>query len=272
MGEHTVLRGGRGLAVPYDRFRLQWSQEEADVRLMDFAAHLSVLTLPLDLDRLTTDLQAGWRLTGNIPVGYGLGSSGAVCAAVLDRFALPAATRLGTPELRQILAIMEGFFHGSSSGTDPLLAYVQHPLLLGGGGSAGKTSLPNGWEAGWFLLDTGITRSGSPYIRRFLDAYERNPPSIAAGWLDPADRAIAALLANRSHDLYQEVTIISEFQQDCFPDFIPATYRDRWNGKDAYRLKLCGAGGGGMLLGLAVDAAKVEEVFGERLLWLADGG
>ncbi|MEL7162952.1 MAG: hypothetical protein AAFN92_19490, partial [Bacteroidota bacterium] len=39
-GEHTVLRGGRGLAVPYPRFSLRWTAGTPDERLLDFAEYL----------------------------------------------------------------------------------------------------------------------------------------------------------------------------------------------------------------------------------------
>ena len=272
LGEHTVLRGGRGLAVPYPAFALQWvNGKEADPRLQDFAAYLRREALPIDHDRLGHDLAGGLRLNGNIPTGYGVGSSGAVCAAVFDRY----GTADEFPDLRalrQLLARMEGYFHGSSSGTDPLVAYRQEAILLGENGTAETVPLPSHWATNWFLLDTGITRNAGPLIERFLAAYTKNPDAIQTGWREPADRAITALVRGRSDELYAEVARVSEFQLARFPEFIPRDYHATWNGGDAYRLKLCGAGGGGMLLGLARDRAAVEEVFGTALRWLAERG
>ncbi|WP_116108602.1 mevalonate kinase [Lewinella sp. IMCC34191] len=272
LGEHTVLRGGQALAVPYDRLRLRWAEGTPDPRLLKFATYLDGQDVPIDTDSLGRDLRAGRTLAGNIPVGYGLGSSGAVCAAVLDAYGSPAVTAYSTADLRQLLARMEGHFHGSSSGTDPLLAYLQSPILLGGAGSAEEQPLPEGWAEGWFLIDTGITRDASPLIREFLAAYDRDPLSIDRGWREPADAAIQALIANDREALYRHFASVSDFQLARFPDFIPPAYHDSWNGGDRYRLKICGAGGGGMLLGMARDAVRAEEVFGEELLWLTSGG
>ncbi|PPK84789.1 mevalonate kinase [Neolewinella xylanilytica] len=270
-GEHTVLRGGRGLAVPYDRFRLRWARDdEPDDRLRNLAAALGQLELPLQFDRLVGELEAGWQLAGDIPLGYGLGSSGAVCAAVFDRYALPEARNRTTAELRTTLAQMESYFHGSSSGTDPLLAYLQQPLLLGGDGSAGVTELPEGWDSGWFLLDTGATRSGSPYIQQFLEAYERDAAAIRSGWLEPADRAIAALMTGNRGAVYRNLVTLSDFQLARFPEFIPAPFRSLWDGGATYRLKLCGAGGGGMVLGLAEEIDRTRQLLGKQAIWLAD--
>ncbi len=267
-GEHTVLRGGKGLAVSYDRFQLRWASGEVDVRLQEFAAYLRKNEVAIDHDRLAKDLGDGWHLIGNIPLGYGMGSSGAVCAAVFDRYGINEGRKYPIPRLRSLLARMEGFFHGSSSGTDPLVAYLQQPIVLLGDGSAGTTALPEGWATGWFLLDTGIERSGSPYIKRFLNAYEKSPDAIRSGWQQPADRAIAAFIKGRSDEVYRELTTLSEFQLAHFPDFIPQGYHDLWNGGDDYRLKICGAGGGGMLLGLARDISKTRARLGDGLIWL----
>ena len=40
-----------------------------------------------DLQQLRADLAAGWYLASDIPVGYGLGSSAALCVAVFERYA-----------------------------------------------------------------------------------------------------------------------------------------------------------------------------------------
>jgi len=98
-GEHTVLRGGRGLAVPYPGLSLKWwSQSKPDERLLAFVEYLKA-TVPqglLKTDLLKNHLLAGWQLSGNIPTGYGLGSSGAVCAAIWDRFATDEGKALST--------------------------------------------------------------------------------------------------------------------------------------------------------------------------------
>ncbi len=265
-GEHTVLRGGRGLAVPYPATSLHWEVGEPDRRLLEFGEYLlRCPELPLDGERLLADLRAGQRLEGDIPNGYGLGSSGAVCAAVWDRY----GTSVGLPlaELRRLLARLEAHFHGSSSGTDPLISYLQGPVLLEPGGKAATVDLPANWAEGYFLLDTGIERSASPLIERFLASYDRDAARIQTDWQLPADAAIDALISGNRDQLYRHTAALSEFQLVAFPDFIPEAYHADWNGGDAYRLKLCGAGGGGMLLGLARNRKTAERRLG-KLSWL----
>ena len=267
-GEHTVLRGGKGLAVPYPAFHLRWARAEgADSRLIEFARYAKEAQFPLDHARLLSDLEAGLRLPGNIPTGYGLGSSGAVCAAVYDRYGPPRETQR-LRQLRDRLASLEGFFHGSSSGTDPLVSYLKEPLHLRPGSGPQAVVLPAGWSAGWFLVDTGVARDASALIRRFLDAHDREPDAIRQGWRQPADRAIEALIAGDTIAVYRNLVRVSEFQRARFPTFIPPDFRGRWDGGEAYRLKLCGAGGGGMILGLARDRGATTREFGEGIRWL----
>ena len=273
-GEHTVLRGSRGLAVPYPDFSLRWAHGAPDPQLLSFGEFLFTCgpALPmLRVDELLRDLRAGARLEGNIPLGYGLGSSGAVCAAILDRYGTAAVNTMTTATLQQLLARMEGFFHGQSSGTDPLVCYLQQPLLLGGG-TPQIIALPKGWQNGWFLLDTGISRSAAPLIERVAGAYEEQPALFDQEWRQPTERAIAALLNGDKDRLQKAFTAISAFQLRYTPLLIPEAYRGLWNGSGAYHLKVCGAGGGGMLLGLASDVAETKRVLGERARWLHPAG
>ena len=269
-GEHVILRGSRGLAVPYPRFTLAWAQGESDPRLIAFGEYLRtcVPARLLDHDRLVSELQNGARLDGNIPTGYGLGSSGAVCAAVFDRYATLAGKSLDTSSLRGTLATMERHFHGESSGTDPLVCYLQQPLLLQSG-DAGAVQLAEGWQRGFFLIDTGVTRSASDLIWRFTQAVDGGlVPDLRSGWMEPNERAITALLAGDRNGLFNAFSEISAYQLPNFPYLVPMELHELWDGGQDYQLKLCGAGGGGMLLGLAQNQARAEATFGDRLYWL----
>jgi len=271
-GEHTVLRGGRGLAVPYPGLSLKWwSQSKPDERLLAFVEYLKA-TVPqglLKTDLLKNHLLAGWQLSGNIPTGYGLGSSGAVCAAIWDRFATDEGKALSTEKLRNALASMEQHFHGQSSGTDPLICYLQQPVLLGGGQPPQKTELPENWSEGFFLLDTGIERKAAEFIRSFTSRYDADAGfarAIDEQWTANADAAITALLAGDRKELWECTARLADFQLREFPDFIPGHLHEQWTGK-GYQLKLCGAGGGGMMLGLSSDRELVENTFG-KTMWL----
>jgi|GEM_PF-3247638 len=145
---------------------------------------------------LLRNAEGPW-LASNIPPGYGLGSSGSVCAAVLDAFGRPEA-RVGEASaeaLQRFFARLEGFFHGSSSGVDPLVSFLgsrQPDLALhfGGGqpvtpvaGGLGarvsglQADFPNGWTL--TLLDTGLPRQTGPLVAAFQERM-REPVFAAA--------------------------------------------------------------------------------------------
>ena len=273
-GEHTVLRGGRGLAVPYARRSLRWVQDKPDERLLRFCDYLKV-ALPAELfdaGALEDQLLADWCLTGDIPTGYGLGSSGAVCAAIWSRFASSKGFGLRGEELRQVLARMEQHFHGSSSGTDPLICYLNQPLTLGSGKPPQAVTLPDGWSERFFLVDTGKPREASAYIKSFTDRYDQDTSfaqRVNEEWRSPANHCIDALLAKDAGKLLEYFRQLSDFQLQVLPDFIPAAYQDRWV-SNQYLLKICGAGGGGMLLGYLTDPtakAAIADALG-KVEWL----
>ena len=68
-------------------------------------------------------------IDSNIPIGYGLGSSGAVTACIYERYAVKTTKQETT---RTRLAQMESFFHGKSSGIDPWVSYSQQSWLFQG--------------------------------------------------------------------------------------------------------------------------------------------
>jgi mevalonate kinase len=270
-GEHTVLRGGRGLAVPYTAKSLRWIKDRPDERLLKFCDYLRVVMSSdlFDAGALEDHLLNDWRLTGDIPTGYGLGSSGAVCAAIWDNFSTLDGKTLSGEKLRTTLARMEQHFHGTSSGTDPLICYLNAPVLLGGGAPPETTKLPGGWNEGFFLVDTGQERNAADYILRFTTRYDNDPGfarDINAEWTMNANAAIEALLAGDRKALWEHTAQLSDFQLRKFSDFIPTHLHDKWASK-YYSLKLCGAGGGGMMLGLGADKRQVEDVFG-KVWWL----
>jgi mevalonate kinase len=256
LGEHIVLRGARALAIPYDRFGARWAEgAEPDVRLLDFVAYLRSQFSAAELDTAACEraVRAGLRLTSDIPVGYGLGSSGAVCAAVLDRYGTDAARTLPLPELKNFLARMENHFHGNSSGTDPLIIFRRRPLLLGGTGLEEITppALPAPYRL--FLLDTGQPRSTATYVDRFLTRYDAEGDfahQTESAWLPASAAALEALLGGAGAALWMAMAVLSRVQAKLLPDFVPAPVRAVWAGAD-HVLKLCGAGGGGFMLGLS---------------------
>jgi mevalonate kinase len=74
--------------------------------------------LVTDLAELKNDVETGMYFDSSIPQGYGVGSSGALVAAIYDRYAqdkitvLENLTREKLLQLKNIFSQMESFFHG----------------------------------------------------------------------------------------------------------------------------------------------------------------
>ncbi len=76
-------------------------------------------------------------------------------------------------------------------------------------------------------------------------------------------RAIKALLQVDKTALQVSFRQISQFQLEYFQRMIPASIVPLWQeGLESgdFSLKLCGAGGGGFMLGLARDAETLEQL------------
>lgn len=264
-GEYAIIRGARALAAPFPDFSGRWAWQTAgkpaSPELGGLLAYLEglrrdgVLLAEMDLHAFARELGKGLFFESGIPVGYGLGSSGAVVAAVYDAFCTaPEADLL---RLRDQLAQMESFFHGASSGIDPLVCLLGEPLLLQGKKEARIVSAPES-GGGLFLLDTGMSRETAPLVGIFLKKCEDPAFSsrLESALLPASDAAIQAYLASGQAGLPEAFEAISRFQWHDFQEMIPEAFRPLWKkGLDSphYKIKLCGAGGGGFLLGIAPD-------------------
>lgn len=275
-GEHIVIKGARALATPYAGFSGSWQWGPEDERLQqslpDFLAYIkvkSVLAEVLDYEAFEVDLKKGLYFDSNIPTGYGLGSSGALCAAVYKRYARKAITGENLDEVNDLqltLARMESFFHQSSSGVDPLVCYMDCPLVLQRDQPPIVAELEiTHHDAPLFLVDTQQSRRTAPHVAHFLGMYERPTfrGAMESRLLPANEAAINAFLQADQSSLQQAFQEISQFQFEHFQQMIPATIAPLWAeglaSKD-FKLKLCGAGGGGFMLGLAKDVATFERL------------
>jgi len=279
-GEHTVVKGSRALAVPYARYSGKWSFEEhknqrksADA-LRSFCDHLmqhESLLHQFNLTQFSEDLKRGLWFDSNIPTGYGLGSSGSVCAAVYDRYGVDKLDKKKAASLsglKSTFAQMESYFHGSSSGTDPLICYLNKAVILQKNDLNTVSLLRlNEGKSGMFLLNTHIPRKTGPLVRLFLDKCE-NPAFnqlIENELALYTDNCINAFLQKNTTVLFDNLRKLSDFQYQYLPEMIPEKFRKIWlDGLTSgdYILKLCGAGGGGFMLGFTedIDALHLNDV------------
>ncbi|HRO07611.1 MAG TPA: hypothetical protein PK047_02010 [Saprospiraceae bacterium] len=254
-GEYTVMTDGNAIAFPYKRFegRFEFDEGKSSASLYDLLYYLqqNQLDIYIDVEKLRSDLALGMYFKSNIPYGYGLGSSGALVAALYNRYGKNKAKN--TDELRRILGELESVFHGTSSGMDPLVSYLDQPVVFTG--NQIKLIHQDSLNlSGFFLIDTGIDRSTSYYVEIFnnmkknLAQYGKKIKK-----LESINRQlIQAILKNHNAEIAIHMEVLSRLQYDIFTDMIPDGFKNIWlKGLESgnYFLKLCGAGGGGMILG-----------------------
>ena len=185
-GEYTVIQQSAALATPYYKYKTFWSdgsipenfelslsEEDCKKGLWSIYEDLLAKDLQsLDLSQLEKDLKEGLWLISNSPIGYGLGSSGAVCAALFDRYGTKKVE--DRTVLQQTLAELECSFHGKSSGIDPLVSYLQQPLWVQAGGKVVPTSLPPLSNSSIFLIDSQHPRVSTPLIHFFVEQSKKD--------------------------------------------------------------------------------------------------
>ena len=170
-GEYTVTLGSDALAVPFNRFRGKWNlstvttESNANLRqLFQYLQKESKLSGLFDMKNLANDIENGLFFESSIPTGYGLGSSGALVAALYDRYAFSKIEDHNS--LKYIFASIENYFHGSSSGIDPLVTYLNKPILI-----RNKTEINlvqcDVTKSGFFIIDSGLSRKTAPFVHIF---------------------------------------------------------------------------------------------------------
>jgi mevalonate kinase len=166
---------------------------------------------------------------------------------------------------------LESFFHGTSSGLDPLSIILNEPILYKNHKEVLATQLPTKDEAGKnvvFLLNTGIARSTLGMMNRFNLLY-KDPvfrDKFNNELVKITDDSINNFLNNQTAQFYQNLGKLSQFQLDEMSYLIPTPFeklakQGLENGD--YFLKICGAGGGGFMLGFTENWDKTNELLKE---------
>ncbi len=271
-GEHAVLKGSQALAVPYPKYNGFFakyegagsSQQQASAKALKiYLGYLENHLKPhINTRILEEDIYNNWYFESSIPNGYGLGSSGALVAAVYDRYKLHKDKEWQA--LKPIFAKMESHFHGKSSGLDPLISYLNQPVLVTKEGLLPK-DLPdytNG-NAAIFLLNTRKPRQTGPLVKEFLQSCEKQTflDKIEKQLIPNNEKLINSFLTGNGLELMEAWKDISDFQWKHFQAMIPEETKALWkeglNSAD-YWLKVCGAGGGGYMLGICKDIKGMQ--------------
>ncbi|MBQ0737294.1 mevalonate kinase [Aquimarina celericrescens] len=285
-GEYGIIKDSKGLSIPYNFYNgalkidsdLSEVQQKSNNNLKRVANYLAELQtsnpnlVQFNLEELTKDIEAGMYFDSSIPQGYGVGSSGALVAAIYDKYAknkitvLENLSREKLLKLKKIFGQMESFFHGKSSGLDPLNSYLSLPILINSKDNIEAAGIPSQSKEGKgavFLLDSGMVGETAPLVNLFMENLKQEGfrKMLKDKFVKHTDACVEDFMKGDVKSLFSNIKQLSHVVLDNFKPMIPKQFHNLWKeGIDtgAYYLKLCGSGGGGYILGFTEDIDKAR--------------
>ena len=283
-GEYGIIKDSKGLSIPYNFYNGALKMDEnpnqaaveSNLNLKRFLEYLSKIDTNLvvfDLEQLQQDINAGMYFDSSIPQGYGVGSSGALVAALYDKYAqdkitvLENLTREKLLKLKSIFSEMESFYYGKSSGLDPLNSYLSIPILINSIDNIEATGIPsqntNG-KGAVFLLDSGIIGETAPMVGIFMEKMKQEGfrTMLKNQFIKHTDACVEDFLKGDINSLFKNTKQLSKVVLSHFKPMIPKQFHTIWKAgieSNAYYLKLCGSGGGGYILGFTEDFQAAQK-------------
>lgn len=285
-GEYGLIHDSMGLSIPFAKYSgtftyqaQKFNAQEAiksNQHLKNFAIQIKdwisqdQLDFDFNIEKLLTDIEKGLIFDSDIPQGFGVGSSGALVAGLYLLYAPVALTfkekgkKLNSSDriiIKRHLQQLESYFHGSSSGIDPLICFLQEPLLIKNKSQIDTVSFPkisDNTKGAIFLINTEQTGMTSQLVKLFNEkCKDEKYLNLVNNSLIPfTNNCINHFLAGDIKQLLTEVKHLSKFVLNHLNPMVPQEYQEMMQrGLDTgkYTIKLCGSGGGGYLLGFTED-------------------
>lgn len=283
-GEYGIIKDSKGLSIPYNFYNGALKMDDntsesakiSNESLKEFVIYLSKIDdklVSFDIAALKKHVDGGMYFDSSIPQGYGVGSSGALVAAIYDKYAqnkitvLENLTREKLLKLKSIFSAMESFFHGKSSGLDPLNSYLSIPILINSKDNIEATGIPAQQSEGKgavFLLDSGIIGETAPMVRIFMENMKQEGfrSMLKNQFIKHTDACVEDFLNGDVKSLFQNTKQLSKVVLSHFKPMIPKQFHELWKKgieTNEYYLKLCGSGGGGYILGFTEDIDRAKQ-------------
>ena len=264
-GEYSMIFDSTALMVPLKKFSAQWrfassaqGSTASNASLKRFVDYLSTLDDAkeiIDLQRLNRDLRYNLYLDSNVPSGYGLGSSGTLVAAVYDGYAKQKTNDLLA--LKTLFGQMESYFHGSSSGIDPMQCYLGKPFKIT---PRNVEILNDGFlrnDIHICLIDTKIKSNTKPLVEHFK-AQRENPEFLKrfqTEYLPYVKKCINAMIWNDKKVFFSSLRLLTKGQLEFLRPMITDNTLDLFTSNYDFNfgVKISGSGGGGYVLGFTDD-------------------
>ncbi|RYH75774.1 mevalonate kinase [Flavobacteriaceae bacterium 144Ye] len=283
-GEYGIIKDSKGLSIPYNFYNgaLKVASEltneakasnDALKRFADYLEQVDAELVTFDIEALKQDINSGMYFDSSIPQGYGVGSSGALVAAIYDKYAhdkitvLENLTREKLLQLKAIFSEMESFFHGKSSGLDPLNSYLSLPILINSKDNIEATGIPSqkvDGKGAVFLLDSGVVGETAPMVSIFMENMKQEGfrNMLKDQFIKHTDACVEDFLKGDIKSLFNNTKQLSKVVLNHFKPMIPKQFHELWKKgleTNDYYLKLCGSGGGGYILGFTEDINKAKK-------------
>lgn len=280
-GEYSMIFDSTALMVPLKRFSAQWrfassaqGSTASTVNLKRFSDYLATLNDAreiIDLQRLNRDLSYHLYLDSNVPSGYGLGSSGTLVAAVYDGYAKQKTDDLLA--LKTLFGKMESYFHGSSSGIDPLQCFLGKPFKI----TPEKVEiLDDGFlnkDIHICLIDTKIKSNTKPLVNHFKEQRE-NPGFLCrfqTEYLPYVNACIDSMISGDNDLFFKALKQLTKGQLEFLRPMITDNTLNLFNADYDFHfgVKISGSGGGGYVLGFTDNRESASRLLSDfGVIWL----
>lgn len=274
-GEHAVVYGQPALAVPVNKVRAKATifpdpqgasgkiiLDAPDIQLHCEANQLStghpfsvLLRAAAEALNIPHFPALTLRITSTIPVAGGMGSGAAVSVAVTRALCAFVGRSLTNQEISEIAYQVEKVYHGNPSGVDNTVIAYNQPVYFQKNIPHEFIKVRNPFTI--VIADSGIKSSTSVMVEKVRKNAQSNPlefeqyfndigqiASQARSILESQDSYLLGPLMNDNHRLLQQIGV------SC-PELDQLVYTAQQSG--ALGAKLCGAGGGGNIIGLATE-------------------
>ena len=266
-GEYGIMHDSNALSIPYKKFNGSLSKsdhlsEDQKISnrniesLYEYIIQEDYLNDIINSDNLKDEIDSGLYFDSNIPIGSGLGSSGALVSSIISRYSKVDLKSFSNSEIKKIMSLVESKFHGNSSGFDPAVSYFNKPMLY----SNQKIKLIKRIafkDFKVYIIDSQIDSSTKKMIKVFEDKISKSEFRLFfnSKFINDTNQCINHLI-NTSKLFRDSVKELSNDTLHNFQEMIPEKLKNKWKEgikNDSYYMKLCGSGGGGFFLAYDFD-------------------